>query len=764
MSASTAFHLLDARIQQFLWDQQWEALRPAQEAAIPIVLGADRDVIVAAATAAGKTEAAFLPALTHLLSNPARTLIVYVSPLKALINDQFGRLDYLCESLDIPVWPWHGDISALVKARFLTKRAGVLLITPEALEATLCNRGTSVKGIFENTAYIVIDELHAFIGSERGKQLQSLLRRIDAEVGRPIVRIGLSATLGDMGLAQEFLRPGAGANVALVAAPDKGSDLKVLVKGFEEPLAPPLPPKQKPPKVPKPEMAEEGAANVEREEGANPEDEEEPEPESVSPGHIAAHLFKVLRGSNNLVFANSRRDVEKYTNLLQQLCAKEQVPNEFWPHHGSLSHEMRAGTEAALKRKDAPATAVCTNTLELGIDIGAVQCVAQVGPPPRVASLRQRLGRSGRRKGESAVLRGYCIESALHGRSTVDDHLRLDTVQLAAMISLLTRGWFEPPRTGGLHFSTLVQQLLAIIGQRGGATVAQLFAVLCGEGAPFDGVSRQEFLELVRHLGQKDILMQESSGALLHGPTGEKMFNHYTFFAAFATQEEYRLVCEGKTLGTLPVSQALTVGQRLLFGGKAWAVVEVAEKQKTVHVARAKGGTPPMFTGGSGDVHTQVRQEMRRLLQSSEELPFLDSTAKRFFQEARDAYAALNLARVAVLPTGSTTLVLTWMGDAGNQALAALLRYHGLQASAAGFCVEVSNDDSAGLQVAAALKAIARAPLPALEGLLAEAKNLECEKWDWCLPESLLRKSYASLHLDLDEAHAWAGAFERTAP
>ena len=121
---SASFFLLDERIQRFLWAEGWESLRDAQEAAIPLIVKADRDVIVAAATAAGKTEAAFLPALTKLLQTESQGLIVYVSPLKALINDQFGRLDRLCEQLEIPVWPWHGDISSSAKARFLTKRQG----------------------------------------------------------------------------------------------------------------------------------------------------------------------------------------------------------------------------------------------------------------------------------------------------------------------------------------------------------------------------------------------------------------------------------------------------------------------------------------------------------------------------------------------------------------------------------------------------------------------------------------------------------------
>ena len=150
--------------------------------------------------------------LKFLQSDALDELIVYISPLKALINDQFGRLDRLCEQLEISVCPWHGDISATLKTRFLTRPQGVLLITPESMEAMLCNRGTSIAGTFAKTIYVVVDELHAFIGTERGKQLQSLLHRIsELAIGKTIPRIGLSATLGEMRLAADFLRPTKGA-------------------------------------------------------------------------------------------------------------------------------------------------------------------------------------------------------------------------------------------------------------------------------------------------------------------------------------------------------------------------------------------------------------------------------------------------------------------------------------------------------------------------------------------------------------------------
>lgn len=730
MSDSSSFFLLDERIQRFIWAEGWSSLRDAQELAIPLIVEGGRDVIVAAATAAGKTEAAFLPALTYLLAHAdERDLIVYISPLKALINDQFGRLDRLCENLDIPVWPWHGDISSSQKQRFIKGPKGVLLITPESVEAMLCNRGTSVAGLFSRAAFFVVDELHAFIGSERGKQLQSLMHRIERVVGRPIARVGLSATLGDMQLAAEFLRPGHAKDVAIVESKSAHAELKVLVKGYEEPLV----------------------VRV-HDEKTGEDSEEEPE-EDITPGQIAAHLFKVLRGTNNLIFPNSRRAVETYTHILNKLCEQAQVPNEFWPHHGSLSKEIRTETEAALKRKDQPASAICTNTLELGIDIGAVKSVAQIGSPPSVASLRQRLGRSGRREGEPAILRGFVIQQALDVRSGLSERLRLGTVELAAMISLLVEKWFEPPAAKGVHLSTLVQQLLSAIAQYGGLKAGQAFSLLCASDAPFAGLGADEFKELLRHLGQQKLLVQDSSGLLLHGEVGEKFVNHYTFYAAFTTEEEYRLVASGRTLGSLPVTQLLRIGQNIVFAGRTWCVEEVDDEHKTIYVRRTKGGRPPAFSGAVGGKHTRVRQRMRELLGADRPVPYVDQMAQQFLQEGRRAYKDLGLATQTVVDGGAQQKVFTWLGNAGSQALVAMLHTAGLRADIEGPIVEVY--DASQERVVAALRRLAAADRPTVPELLEGAKNLQLEKWDWALPTALLQKGYASMHLDIDEARNW---------
>lgn len=691
--------------------------------AIPAVLLADRDVVIAASTASGKTEAAFLPALTHLLNGDTDGLIVYISPLKALINDQFGRLDRLCEDLDIPVWPWHGDIGSTTKQRFFRKPTGVLLITPESLEAMLCNRGTSVAGIFKGAAFVIVDELHAFIGSERGKQLQSLMHRMEVVLERRVPRIGLSATLGDMQAAATFLR--SDGRAAIVDAQSGNNELQLILKGFEEPPAP-----------------------------------QDAKHEEVAPLAVAKHLHEVLCGTNNLIFPNSRREVERYTHLLNEISEQASRPREFWPHHGNLSKEIRSDTEAALKQKERPATAICTNTLELGIDIGAVKSVAQIGTPPSVASLRQRMGRSGRRKGEPAILRGYVIEDAIDSNSDLKTRLRLDTVQSIASALLLIDKWFEPPVAGGAHLSTLVQQLLSAIAQYGGLRAPQAYQLLCASGAPFQGLSSESFVELLRHLGKQDVLTQDSSGLLLHGPTGDKLVNHYSFYAAFVADEEFRIVAAGKTLGTLPITQMLAAGQRILFGGRTWLVEQVDETQKTIYVLAAKGGSPPIFNGSGGRVHTRIRQTMHALYRGELRPTFLDATASRFLEEGKSAYEHLGLDENVLLDQGSHFLLLTWAGDAANEAIACLLGARDFNAQAGRLGVEVTKGSQTRSHLLETMAVIASQPAPRSEELLVKAKNLASQKWDGLLPPRLLMHSYASMRLDVAEGMDWLRGYQ----
>ncbi|MGF6440394.1 DEAD/DEAH box helicase [Paraburkholderia youngii] len=733
MADSTAFFDLDERIQRFIWAQGWTSLRDAQERAIPLIVPGERDVIISATTAAGKTEAAYLPALTHALQHRGlRDLIVYVSPLKSLINDQQGRLELLCESLELPVWPWHGDVSASQKRGFEKRPYGVLLITPESLEAVLCNRGTSAGALFERTAFYLIDEMHAFIGSERGKQLQSLMHRLDLVLGRKVPRIALSATLGDMQLAAGFLRPGRAGDVAIVESKSAHAELKILVKGYEEPLV---------------NNAVRGLTS----------DDGEPPP-LLAPGMIASHLYANLLGSNNLIFPAGRREVEMYTHLLSAMCAANGEPNQFWPHHGSLSKELRAETERALKNKERPATATCTSTLEMGVDLPAVKSIAQIGTPHSVSALRQRMGRSGRREGEAAILRGYITQDALDMKAAIGEQLRLRTVQLIAMITLLIEGWCEPPAAGGLHLSTLVQQILSLISQEGGISAADAWHTLASPGAPFEGLTAAEFRALLRELGEKKLIEQDSAGTLLHGALGERYVNHYSFYAAFAADEEYRVMDGMKILGTLPVSQLLRAGQRILFAARTWKVEAIDKENRTIVVSRARSGSPPQFSGLPGAVHTRVRERMREILDSDIPVPFLDPGARRFLEQGRKTYRALELDKAFIIDTGPAYVIFTWLGDAANEAICARLSTMDLTAQFDGPTIEVRHDVELG-ELADILSRAASEDWPDLDDLLVDCANITRQKWDFALTEPLLRKAYASLNLDIEGARQWLSQF-----
>jgi len=722
--ASDSFNLLDSRIQRWIWQSGWTELKDAQERAIPTILGAEKDVIIAAATASGKTEAAFLPILTKLLSQKEPGCVVYISPLKALINDQWDRLDRLCQSLEIPVYAWHGDSSLAQKRKFIKTGSGCLLITPESLEGVLMRHGHALPSVFGKLLYVVVDELHAFIGSERGKQLQSLMHRIETGLNRKVPRIALSATLGDMRLAAEFLRPGYGADAAIVESKDAGQELKVLVKGFYL-----------------------------REKEGDSADSDEDAFSSALDG-ISDDLYKKLRGSNNLVFPNSRTSVEIIADKLRRKCESENMPNEFWPHHGSLSKGIREETEQALKSGERPATAVATTTLELGIDIGSVKSIAQINSAPSVASLRQRLGRSGRRKGDAAILRCYCLERETTTKTPIPDQLREGLVETIAQIRLLVQGWYEPPLDSDIHLSTFVQQLLSLIAQYGGITPARAWTFLCESGL-FQGLTKAEFAELLRELGRREILIQDSTGLLLHGPAGDKIVNHFSFLAAFASDDEFRVVANGRTLGTLPLSRPVEPDSYIIFAGRRWQVISCDQSAKVMEVKPAKGGKPPVFDGMGGKVHKKIREEMRLILSDAAPVPFLDKNGALQLSEARGVFTSLNLNSNSFVQDGLNTYVFTWASDWVNDTLALMLAQRGCRALNEGICltaIDVSVD-----KLKDAMADIAKATDILGTELVENVQNKEREKWDHLLPAELLNKGFAARELDIPGAIEVAG-------
>ena len=764
---SAAFALLHPRMQRWVHEEGWTTLHDAQERAIAPILAGDRDLVICAATAAGKTEAAFLPICSALAAErdaadsgpppdpwaghdpwaedpkpaPTGIQVLYLSPLKALINDQFQRLEQLCERAGLAVHRWHGDVAGSAKARVRRDPSGILLITPESLEATFVNRGSELARQFAGLRYVVVDELHSFLAEPRGAQLQSLLGRLELVLRRRPPRIGLSATLGDMGAAARFLRPSDPDGVLVISSDADHQELRLQIRGYRA-TAPAL-----------------GAGEAGRLEASG----QEVDPDALLDGGqivIADHIFRTLRGTDNLVFSNTRAGVEVFADMLARRCEAEGLPVEFWPHHGSLAKDVREVVEAQLKDRSRPVTAICTSTLEMGIDIGSVASVAQIGPPPSVAALRQRLGRSGRR-GEPAVIRIYVDEDELDVRSSPIDQLRTRLVQSIAMTELLLERWIEPPADPGLNLSTLIQQILSLIAQHGGVSPKEAHQALCGPG-PFAQVGPGRFAALLRDMAAEDLIAQTTDGLLLHGPAGERAVNHYSFYTAFQTAEEWRLVADGRTLGSLPITQPLLVGGLLIFGGRRWRITAVDGPARVVELTRSGGGVPPSFGGGGAPVSDEVRARMVAAYEGTGAPAYLDAGARELLGDARANWARLGLSTSRMLAWGTDTVVLPWVGDAALGTLAVALRRAGLDADVEGVGLLLGETTPA--QAADAFSALAGAPAPDPKELARSVENRAIDKWDWVLGEELSAAAYAARAFDIERAWAFVRSIASSSP
>jgi ATP-dependent helicase Lhr and Lhr-like helicase len=715
-----AYDRLHPKIRRWIRDQGWDELREIQARAIGTILDGAGDVVIAAATAAGKTEAAFLPILTLIAERKSGGFAaIYVSPLKALINDQFRRLDELCEAMEIPVVKWHGDASQAEKRKAIAKPSGIALITPESIEAMLTRRPGDAVRLFGSADFIVVDELHAFLQGPRGMHVASLLKRIDGMARKPARRVGLSATIGDLNQAMAWLRPSDPHNVDLLVAKADSPELRLQIRGYVEPTD-----------LDDPDHAEGASQDAQT-------------PRRIALDAICDHLFDTLRGTNNLVFGGSRRTVESTADRLRRRCEKVGVPNEFYPHHGSLSKVLREDLEIRLKDGSLPTTAVCTSTLELGVDIGSVKSVAQIGAPRSLSSLRQRLGRTGRRRGTPSILRVYVREPYVDTKSGILDQLRPNTIRSVAVVRLLLAGFVEPAAPSPETASTLIHQLLSVITERGGIRPKPLFDLLCGPG-PFNSIDTEDFAQLLRHLGSPEarLIEQAPDGVLMLGPEGEKIVQSRDFFAVFESAEEWRLTASGRTLGTLPISFPVHKDSLVIFAGQRWVVLDVDEAGKVLSVAPHPGGMVPRFERSYGEVaHDRLSAEMRAVYLDNDVPEYLDKAAQELLAEGRDAFRALDLDRRSIIQEERDLHLFIWRGSQTTAVFSAALAVAGLECGVHDLGVTVP-ETTPGQMTPILDKLGSMSTLDPLD-VASFVKNVRAGKFQDFVPETLAQKQWA---------------------
>jgi len=627
----------------------WRSLRPLQEqAVVPLLTG--EHALLGAPTAGGKTEAAFFPLLSRMAFERWSGLtVLYVCPLRALLNNLHPRIAAYCELLGRTAAVWHGDVGDGARKAILRDPPDVLLTTPESIEAMFLSTRVDARALFGQVRSVVVDEIHAFAGDDRGWHLLALLQRLDEGRDEPIQRIGLSATVGNpeelLGwLTTGSASPGTVVTVANDAAP--------------------------------PDLQVDWVASVEN----------------------AAKVIAALHGGEKrLVFADSRARVEELASALRRDGVTTFVS------HSSLSADDRRQAERAFSEAR-DCVIVATSTLELGIDVGDLDRVIQLGAPRTVASVLQRIGRTGRRSGSTR----NCLFLA-----TTDNEL----LQALALCSLIDDGWVEPLRPPPRPAHLLAQQLLARVladGRLGRSTLPGSLGPVASAG----DLGAGDCEDTLRHMVEHEILL-DLGGIIQMGVEGERLFGRRHFMdvtSMFLTEPLLSVRWGSRLLGQVDPSALMTRDGRrpvILLGGQSWGVGDIDWNRRVVWVEPSDDPGRSRWAGSGGALSIEVCHAIRRLV-ASEERPL--ATTRRASVQLdllREDFPFATEGRTA-LERDHARQRTRWWTFAGGRANAELAR----RCAAAGIPVSGADDLSIGL--------MAMPPVETIEAAIGDATA----EWD----------------------------------
>lgn len=693
-----SFNLLSEPIRKFIYEKGWDELRPIQNAAISRILGSDENYILASRTASGKTEAAFLPILSKVDFNEPGVQVLYISPLIALINDQFYRVEELCKNLDVDVVKWHGEANKTVKDRLLKNPKGIVLITPESLEAMFVNKPFNVKQLFSNLKYVVIDEIHSFIGTDRGIQLKSILSRLQQVNHKSFSIVGLSATIGDYVEAKKFTGDELKTKVLL----DKtAKEINSTFKYF---------------KYKKTDL----------------------------PQELLEDLYIETKDNKVLIFPNSRGRVEEVAVKLKKISEREKGHPNYFSHHSSVDREVREYVEYFAKNNNRQNFCIsCTSTLELGIDIGVVDEVVQIDATHSIASLIQRVGRSGRKDGEISNLYLYATNE-------------WSLLQSIACWLLYKEGFIEPPQKTEKPYDILVHQALSITKGYSGINLTDLIKQLCSNSA-FKGIDLVEIEEILNYLIEIDFLEKLQQEVII-GVEGEIVVNSRDFYSVFKTEENFKVINSGNKIGEVPFSPQIIEDENILLSAKIWKIKFVDHKAKKVEVIPAKDGKKPIFFGNSGVVHQRIREKMVEVLYSKIDYNFLDQPSRNEIESLRKEFSVFkikDLSSQRPLQSKEKNLQLfTFTGTRINRTIQLLLDISGIKNNldddSSSFFIQVSKQEL--------ISKWSSLPVP-LENidchisklLKANPALLDFSKWGVYLPENYQVKLIKDKYFDIVE-------------
>jgi ATP-dependent Lhr-like helicase len=697
---------LHPRLQDFVKDANWPDLTQIQKDAFDPIYNYE-SCLIEAPTAGGKTEAVLFPLLTRLAARKSTGFrVLYIAPLKALLNDLELRVVPYAERCYLKAFKWHGDVGQAEKIQEMIFPSDILLTTPESLEAILLRRANWTE-VFGNLETVVIDEGHYFALTERGAHLISLIRRVEMGINKRSQLIAVSATVGNPDeLLSWLLGASRHGRVIKVDGADKERDFEI--KYF-------------------------------RDEGATLQD-------------TLYHLLAVKKKS--IVFERSRTATEETAAQINERNAalNSRVPVKVRTHHSSVSKKLREDAEGSIKQKAESSlnAIISTSTLELGIDIGELEQVIQVGGLNSSGSFLQRVGRTGRRGGAPQYFRALCN----------------DQEDLLLLIGCVSLGWnrvSESIRLPKRAFHILAHQLLCSCLQEHGIEMRQAWELL-SDASCFSGISWEEFRTLVDYMVREEFLRWVGAETMMPGDAAERSFLQGTWrrlFAIFDTGPSYTVVDGKKIIGTLDSGFARDQELPFVFvlGGQEWNTIRLDHELQQVVVKKNETGVAPKWRAiGDFNVPFELAQEVGRLLMTEIPLSFLDREAARELSAVRNSIRDLEWQPdrwiIESALVGGGVNLWTFAGHKINRTLSALLAERvGVQPTYdyKGINMEGKKGQTFSTEdiQAAIISVLSMSEEQLLKDIEARLNNRWFSKFSCCLPESLSKKTILDKDYDI---------------
>lgn len=731
--ADRVFERFPDFIKEFIYSNSWEELRAVQIAAAKTIFESDNDLLLTSSTASGKTEAAFFPIITELYYNPPTSIgVLYIAPLKSLINDQFERIDTLLQESGIKVTHWHGDVAASHKKKLLAKPEGILQITPESLEAMLINRSNDIPRLFGDLRYVVIDEIHTLMGSDRGNQIICQLSRISKLIGHSPRRIGLSATVGEPKTAADWLSSGSGRKTDIPAFEAESIRWRLGLEHFfihNKSL-------DQSGKNEKGDIADNSAA--------------------LDAGY--EYMYDCVKEKKSIVFSNSREDTEYVCATLRQIAAKRGERDIFLIHHGNLSASLREEAEMKMRDNDIHAVTCATVTMELGIDIGKLERIVQNDAPNSVSSFLQRLGRSGRRGQPPEMMTVFREEEPLPN-APLPQLIPWGLLRAIAITQLyIEERFIEPPVEKKQPMSLLFHQTLSVLASSGELSAAEL-AKRVFSLPPFENISKDDYKALIVSMLNSDMLEMTEEKGLIVGLSGERLLRSFKFYAVFNDSEDFTVRCESEEIGTITTPPP--AGDRFALAGKVWEVIETDVSRRLVYVKSVEGKMEISWPGDYGEIHTRILERMKQILREDTVYPYLKENARHRLDIARRVARATGMTKNSLVHLGGYTWCLfPWLGTRSFRTLRKFITLHAHRFGISGiefegcyyitFRMEKGDGEELIRYMREYIEKYGIDPLA-----LVSSKELPVfEKYDRFVPGELLRYAYSIDKLNTAEARA----------